>query len=313
MQEKAAEMNESDPAKWEEHMRLVSPIVLYSRPILDIVGVFDPAFIHDFADDDYTARIRHAGYKLMLCRDTWVCHDHEYGCIGSKDPVASQRSLAYGSTVYREKYHGLDAWEDFNNFEPVLLSPLDTVQLNPGYLATLTVDVRCGVPMLEIRNRLRRRNCICHDCQAFTTEAKYYQDLQTVCDGVCCDRIDYIQTHYTQDSFDIVVLGKPLNIYSAPIGLLQMLYNLLKPGGTLLFKLRHTDDFNTFLRTINLGGHYAPEMPVALSVHDTTESLKRFGAYDISIVYETAPLPPIEQERLFSLLQSIKPNTENAD
>ncbi|MGL6198365.1 MAG: glycosyltransferase [Lachnospiraceae bacterium] len=313
MQEKAAEINQSDPSKWEERLRLVSPIVLYSRPILDIVGVYDPAFIHDYADDDYSARIRRAGYKLILCRDTWVCHDHEYGDIGAKAPVAFQRGLSYGSQLYREKYHGLDPWSDFNNYEPILLSPLDTVQLPPDDLSVLTVDVCCGAPMLEIRNRLRRRNRVCGDCQAFTTQAKYYHDLQTVCDDVCCDRIDYIQSHYDQNSFDIIVLGQPLNTYPAPTGLLQMLYNLLKPGGTFLFKLRNTDDFNTLLRAGGLGGQHNPEMSAPLSYYETTEKLKGFGAYDVSIVYETASLPPDEQNRLFSLLQSIKPDSEHAD
>lgn len=313
MQEKAAEINISDPSKWEERMRLVSPIVLYSRPILDIVGVFDPAFIHDYADDDYSARIRRSGYKLMLCRDTWVCHDHNYGDIGGKDPVVFQRGLAYGAAIYRQKYHGIDPWKDFNNYEQTLLLPLDTVELNPGELSVLTVDVRCGTPMLEIRNRLRRRNRICSDSQAFTTQAKYYQDLQTVCDGVCCDRINYIQSHYAEGRFDIVVLGKPINTYSEPIVLLQALYNLLKPGGVLLFKLRNTDDFNAFLRAGGLGGEYDSEMPAALSWNEATDNLKRFGAYDVSIVYETSPLPLSEQERLFSLLKSIRSNAEKTD
>lgn len=313
MQEKAAEMNQSDPAKWEERMRLVSPIVLYSRPILDVVGVFDPAFIHDYADDDYSARIRRSGYKLMLCRDTWVCHDHDYGDMGGKDPVVFQRSLAYGRTVYREKYHGIDPWDDFNNYEPTLLSPLDTVQLNPGDLSVLTVDVRCGTPMLEIRNRLRRRNRICCDSRAFTTQAKYYQDLQTVCNEVCCDRIDYIQSCYADNSFDIVVLGKAFNTYPAPTMLLQKLHHLLKPGGVLLLKLRNTDDFQAFLRAGGLGGQYDTEMPVALSWNDTAESLKQFGVQDISVVFEITPLPLSEQERLLSLLQSVKPDAKKTD
>lgn len=310
MQEQAAENNISDPAKWEERIRLVSPIVLFSRPILDTVGMFDPIFIHDYADDDFSARMRRAGYKLILCRDTWICHDHDYGSVGAKDPLAYRRSLAYGAEVFRQKYHGIDPGDDFNNFEINLLFSLDTAQLNPGDLSTLTVDVRCGTPMLEIRNRLQMRKRVCHDSRAFTTQAKYFLDLQTVCDDVRCDRIEYLHTYYAQSSFDIIALGEPINTYPEPLALLQTLYNLLKPGGVLLFKLLNTEDYNAFLRASNLGGHEDPAMPVPLSRDKTVERLKEFGALDISFVYELAPLNPSDKEQVFSLLQRVKPDAE---
>ncbi len=66
MQLKAAEYNKSDPRKWEERLRCISLIGVYSRPVLDIIGLSDAAFLHDFTEDDLAARLRLGGYKLML-------------------------------------------------------------------------------------------------------------------------------------------------------------------------------------------------------------------------------------------------------
>lgn len=308
MQSQAAVYNQSDPAKWEERMRLVSPIVLYSRPVLDVVGVFDPAFVHDFAEDDYSARLRRAGYKLMLCRDTWVCHDHDFRNMEDKDPVEFQRSLDYGRAVYREKYHGIDPWDDINNYEQMLLSPLDTLPLNSGDISVLAIDVHCGTPILEVRNRLRRRNRACSSQQAFTTQAKYYQDLQTICDAVCCDRIDCIESFYKTESFDIIVLGEPLNAYPTPIKLLQSLYGFLKPGGTLLFKLYNTYNFCAFLRGGKDGQQSAAVLP-----KEVAQCLVQLGGCDISVITEIERLNPSDSQQLFLLARRVKPDADDKE
>ena len=73
---KAALFNKSNPAKWEEKIRLIPTAALYRREVFDTVGLYDAGFMHDFGDDDFTFRVRRAGYKLILCRDTFVHHDH---------------------------------------------------------------------------------------------------------------------------------------------------------------------------------------------------------------------------------------------
>ncbi|MDR2357359.1 MAG: glycosyltransferase family 2 protein, partial [Oscillospiraceae bacterium] len=78
MQKKAAKFNNSDPSKWDERLRLISLLNIMRRDVLDIVGTYDPAFVHDFAEDDLAIRLRRAGYKLVLCGDTWIHHDHDF-------------------------------------------------------------------------------------------------------------------------------------------------------------------------------------------------------------------------------------------
>lgn len=307
MHRKATAFNQSDPGKWEERMRLISVITLCSREVLDNVGSGDAAFIHDFTEDDLCIRVRRMGYKLILCRDTWICHDHDFRNLEDKTQEAFQSSLEKGRAIYRAKYHGIDAWDDINNFELTLLAPIDSIRL-PKVVKLLTVDVRCGTPVLEVRNRLKRRGITDVQSFAFTTAAKYYLDLQTTSAEVTCDRIDFIQQHYTNSTFDIIVLGEPVNTYTMPIRLLQNLYDFLKPGGILLFKVRNTDDYRAFLRSIGMKAATDPDLPANTPLEEVIECLKLFGAVDSTIAADLENIAAESQALLMNMLKAANPD-----
>ncbi|MDR1001388.1 MAG: glycosyltransferase family 2 protein [Clostridiales bacterium] len=312
MQGKAASFNISDPSKWEERMRLISILSIFSRQVLDSVGIGDFAFVHDFSEDDLTARLRRMGYKLMLCKDTWVCHDHDLDHMEDKDPAAFRASLESGRRLYREKYHGIDPWDDINNYELQLLAPLGTWDMPQGEISALCVDARCGTPVLEIRNRLRRRGRLDVSNWAFTTRAKYFLDLQTTEAEVKCDRVDFIQNHYADETFDIVALCEPLNCYhSAPITLLQSLYNFAKRGGILLFKLRNTSDYNALMRVAGFGGANDEDCPAVMSIDEVSKALKLFGGKNISIGGESYRLSQDDLAIIKSWLGKVNPNYNN--
>jgi GT2 family glycosyltransferase len=242
MQLKAAAYNVSDPLKWEERMRCISLIGIYSRPILDIVGLGDAAYLHDFTEDDLALRIRRAGYKVILCRDTWVCHDHDFRNTPPEELGAFYTRLDYGRAAFREKYRGLDAWDDILNFEMVLLAPLDSHPFGVGAHKTLIVDGRCGTPVLEARNRLRRRGLTEMASCAYTTQAKYYEDLLSVAEEVHCGAIGRLADCFGEAEFDIVAICEPVNLDPEPAALMRDLLRITKPQGLLLYKLRNTFD-----------------------------------------------------------------------
>ncbi|MDR1705037.1 MAG: glycosyltransferase [Clostridiales bacterium] len=305
MQEKAAAYNQSDPSQWEERMRLISLISIFSRPVLDIVGISDPAFPHDFIEDDFSTRLRRSGYKLMLCRDTWICHDHDFFNYEDKDPAAFRVSLDTGREIYRNKYHSIDGWDDILNFEFALLAPLYTHDFPGGIISALVADGRCGAPALELRNLLKKVGVTDVELRAFTTKAKYFADLQTVCESVDCDRIAYIRSHYTNEAFDVIALCGPINCYPEPFEVLKDVYSLLKPGGILLFKLRNAFTQRTLNRCLGLGASEAPDadMPGIIPFEIVTAVLERLGGRDIAINMET---PYMDQAAMAVAMESLR-------
>ncbi|QHI71947.1 glycosyltransferase family 2 protein [Aminipila terrae] len=254
IQDFAEKNNVSNPFRWKERMRVIDIINVFKREILDLVGTFDYGFFHDFSEDDFCIRVRRAGYKLILCEDSFVHHDHDFRNMEDKDPEEFQKSLNIGRNNYRDKYHGLDAWDDVNNYERNLIAMLSVDVRNKIIPRILGVDVRMGTPILEIRNKLCMQGIMESYSFGFCTQAKYFTDLQTICgQNVFCDRIDYIFEHFIPNSFDYIVLGEPINLYAQPVKLMQRLIEFAKPGGQILIKLKNVNNISKFVQI--LGGN----------------------------------------------------------
>lgn len=296
MHEKAAKYNISNPLKWHERMSLMPAIFFYRKECIDMVGGFDYGFFHDFADDDMARRVNRAGYKTILCKDTWVHHNHIYN-LNQEESIKQAQSITRGRKNFSEKYYGLDAWEDMRNFETELISTIKKPEKQGWTPHILGIDTRCGTPILEIRNTLREYGLTQTTCHAFTTEAKYFFDLQTLCNDVICDRIDFLCDHYQNESYDYIFVGEPINNYSNPHLVLKHLFALLKPNGTLLIKLRNTSNQNNLQYSL---GNFNISNSAPTSFCITAENMNTFlvqmGATvsQISLLYHPTGADTIE-------------------
>lgn len=311
MQRKAAQFNRSDPRKWQERMRIISIILMVKREVCDTAGVMDMGFYHDFGDDDISTRIRRAGYKLVLCGDTYVYHDHDFRNMEDKDPEQFQVSLNLGRKNYQEKYHGLDAWDDINNFEFPMMQLLEQADGYPNCPNVLCVDPRCGTPVLQVRNMLRAKGIM--DCipNAFTTKAKYFHDLQFATEErTICDRIDFLTEHYQEESFDIILLGEPVNTYSEPLRVTENLFRCLRKGGRLLVKLRNTASAAAFLNLIGVRQSVDGDMPLQISETDFYQCLKLM---QVKRVQQVNCVQDIPQETLEVLKSGLRASNLCAD
>jgi len=278
MKKKAANFNISDPKKWHERLRLITAGSVYKAECIHICGNFDYGFYHDFADDDLTFHIRRAGYKTVLCKDTFVCHDHVMGT--EKKPGEFEKSLKIGRENFKKKYFGIDAWDDVNNFEIEMIRMVEP-PVDKEDVHILGIDVLCGTPILEVKNKLREFNIFDASLSAFSEKAKYFVDLSTVCQGqVECDRIEYISEYFNKNQFDYILIGKEINLYSEPLKLLTDSLSLLKAGGQLLLKLRNTYDVRSFLNILGNGMSQNNEYPISWTADDFSGWISTLG-YDV--------------------------------
>lgn len=250
MQEIAEQINQSDPTKWHERIRLVTLCTLYKKECLMAVGwpIIDLGFFHDFSDDDIVFRIRRSGYKAILARDVWVCHDHPISDRYNNEIVSA--SLCNGRKNFFEKYYGIDAWEDVNNYVFYLIEDKlkEVPAENPKILG---IDCKCGTPILDIKNLLKRFGRKQMELSAFTQEDKYTMDLNTICNGsVICDREEFISDAFLSDYFDYIILDRPINQYHEPIKVLVDVYSMLHQKGQIFFKLKNSFTIYSFLRVL---------------------------------------------------------------
>jgi len=223
-------------------------------------------------------RLNRAGYKTILCKDAWVHHDHIYNST-PEDSIKLEISLTMGRKNFYEKYYGLDAWDDFRNYEFALTSLMDEPEEKEWVPSILGIDTRCGTPILDVKNKLRDFGITKTTSHAFTTKAKYFLDLQTICNEVTCDRIDFLYDYYDKASFDYIILGEPINTYDKPFLLLKKLFSLLKPKGALLLKLRNTSNQNNLMYSLgNVDKSNLEESALCISLERIHNYLTNMGA-----------------------------------
>lgn len=93
-----------DKAKWEECIKLVSYCLLIRREAWEQAGPLDESFdMSDFEVDDYSLRLRLAGYRLMLGGDTFI-HSSGENTASSADPAEFQERFKGNSKVFMRKW-----------------------------------------------------------------------------------------------------------------------------------------------------------------------------------------------------------------
>ena len=279
MQQKAAAFNKSDPRKWEDRLRLITLGTLYRKEALLAGGwpIFDAGFFHDFADDDITFRIRRMGYRAVLAGDTWICHDHDFRSGEDKDPAEYQRSLNIGKNNFTDKYLGVDAWDDVNNY---YIPYLEQIRAPKGAknVRILGVDVRCGTPILDVRNWLRKSSIFDAELSAFTQDPKYWPDLKSVCAGtVVCDREEFLSDALPTGYFDYVIADRPLNRYHEPQKVMNDLFALCKSGGIVTCKLKNAFSFQEYVHLLGQRDVYDREFSYNFPVDAVGGALGRLG------------------------------------
>ncbi|GMK42117.1 hypothetical protein PCCS19_51760 [Paenibacillus sp. CCS19] len=96
MESFAQSYNHSDPAKWEERLKLIGYCLLMKREAYEKAGPLDERFgIGNYEDDDLSLRIWLAGYKLLLCHDTFI---HHYGSVSFSENMQQFQELMNGNS-----------------------------------------------------------------------------------------------------------------------------------------------------------------------------------------------------------------------
>ena len=252
MQEKAADFNVSDPTKWQERLRIITLGTLFRKECLYAIGfpLFDMGFAHNFGDDDVAFRVRRAGYKVILAGDTWIHHDDEKMSGVTPEKAAEiQKDLNLGRENFKEKYFGIDAWYDVGEFAPEYVNALRRVE---GETKVLGIDVLCGTALLDVKNGLRQLNVFNAECYAYTTDARYLIDLQTICgrSNVLSGNITGFSENYKPSTFTHVVMGRDFNTYPDPFKTIEAAERLLVPDGQLFFGMYNTVNFVNFANAL---------------------------------------------------------------
>ncbi len=113
MQKFAAEYNVSDPCKWKERTKLVGFCFLLKREVMEKIGLLDEQFTPgNFEDDDYSLRIQQAGYRLLLCEDTFIHHFGSATFLKRMEKCTREKEIeAYNALLMRNEEKFYKKWK----------------------------------------------------------------------------------------------------------------------------------------------------------------------------------------------------------
>lgn len=108
----AEKFNHSNPEKWLPHFKLVGFCMVYRTSLYKEIGGLDEAFSPgNYEDDDYSIRIRLAGYKILLCADTFIHHFGSSSFIKKRSPEEErEHTMKYNALLNKNRKYFLNKW-----------------------------------------------------------------------------------------------------------------------------------------------------------------------------------------------------------
>ena len=238
----ARDYNQSDPARWEERIRLLPCMSIMPGPVAG-AAINDSMFYQgEFADDDISCRLRRAGFRQIYAADTFV---HHFGSVTAGWAQRKEQSLQIGRKLFLKKW-GVDAWSSLD-FEWSFGEYL-TNELIMGNESILWVDPEfCALPV-KIRSLCYRRGTVLGRCSAAITNSRYLPDASAILECVLCAPLSGCIEKFEEEQFSLVAFVQEIAGYTEEMGLHEIfegLSGLLKQGGKVCFFSKNKQRYGT--------------------------------------------------------------------
>ncbi len=225
--------NISDPKKWEERLKLIGFALLIKKEVIKKIGFLDERFSPgNFEDDDYSYRIKKAGYNLILCKDTFI---HHFGSTSFKD-MGKQFSGVFSSNFHKF----MEKW----GFHPYLPTSFNTELVglidksSSDRFTVLDVGCACGATLLHIKNIYKE--AVLHGIEL----NKYAADLAATIADVKVQDIEMQDQGFEEGYFDYIIFIDVLGHLKDPWGVLKNMKKYLKPDGKVLARIPNIMHFS---------------------------------------------------------------------
>lgn len=218
----AEKFNFSDETKWEERLKLIGYCLVIKKSVVEKVGLLDERFSPgNYEDDDYSIRMIKAGYKLFLCKDTFVYH------VGG---ASFNKIKDYANILNRNKKLFVEKW-GFNpdldlGINKNILNIFDS--LNKKKLKVLEIGCGCGANLLYLKNN-------------FSAISVYGLEKKITALEIANKVLDvwYLDDDFNvfckiKDKFDVIILINILEKFDNYKELLINIRSMLVDGGSLV-------------------------------------------------------------------------------
>lgn len=223
MQQFAKEFNKHDQTKWDFSLKLIGFCMLIKREVIEKIGLLDERFTPgNFEDDDYSFRIWSAGYKLIICKDTFI---HHFGSISFRENSKNYLDLLnINEKKFEEKWGFNSIYSSFVRQEVInLMNKHD----KEAPLRILEAGCGCGGTLLQLKNIYK--NCELHGIELNENSALIAKNFANIVVANLEEDLDYSNNY-----FDYIILADVLEHLYDPWAVLKNIRKYLKKDGFLL-------------------------------------------------------------------------------
>ncbi|GKU25982.1 bifunctional glycosyltransferase family 2 protein/class I SAM-dependent methyltransferase [Clostridium folliculivorans] len=241
----ADKYNDSDEKKWEQRIKLIGFCMLIKKSVINEVGLLDERFTPgNYEDDDYSYRIIKAGYKLLLCKDTFV---HHYGSVSFKrDPGKTNNIMYENYRKFIEKWGFDPSSMTLIRFE--ILNKIINIDNKP--MNILDIGCGCGATCLKIRDEYENTRLFGIEKNIEAAEiAKSFMNVKV-------GDVENIKFGYEESFFDYIIISELLQYLYYPERLLSIIKKYLKPLGHLILIVPNAMYFPKIKQLINGNWRY---------------------------------------------------------
>lgn len=222
---------------YENRLRLVGFAFLIKRTVLNIVGLLDERFSPgNCEDDDLSFRIIKAGYKLLLCKNSFIYH------FGSrsfcKDMTKYASLLDTNATKFKEKwgfdirYYCHERRELVSLIKDSSPKPLNILEIGCGMGATLGY-IKNHYPFAAVYGIELENNIV--------------EIAQHYIPTIICGNIEHMALPYEENFFDYIIFADVLEHLIDPYSILAKVKKYLKPFGCILASIPNVMHYTVIL------------------------------------------------------------------
>ncbi|HDR6305994.1 TPA: glycosyltransferase [Bacillus cereus] len=228
---------------WEERLKLIGFCMLIKKEVIDKIGLLDERFSPgNFEDDDYSFRIRREGYKLILCKDTFI---HHFGNTSFKEVAVNYNSLLEENSKKFEEKWGFNSSYS-TNIRTDIINLIDVPK--DKKMNILEVGCACGGTLLKIKDIYRNTELFGIE---FNENAAAFSSQFA---NVKAENIENEILDYPTEFFDYIIFADVIEHLYNPWKVLENIRKYLKEDGKVLLSIPNVMHYSLLRHVIN--GHW---------------------------------------------------------
>ncbi|MDD3205485.1 MAG: glycosyltransferase [Lachnospiraceae bacterium] len=207
---------------YEKKVFLVGFALLLRRAALDEVGLLDIRFTPGtFEDEDIAIRLQQAGWKIILCKNSFIYH---YGSGGGANAMKWRELSAINSAKFHEKWNF-----DLGYYSCARTEIIGLIQ-NPAEDKIHVLEIGCGMGATLAEIQSHWPNSEVKGIELVPGIAKIGANIVDIIQGDA----EHMDIPFEKCSFDYIILGDVLEHLMEPQKMLMRLKEYLKMDGAFV-------------------------------------------------------------------------------